>query len=91
MNEPFIGVDLACNDDHGNFASGVEAVQIGDLCQLEGDPIDCTDPARHTVAIDGLMLESHGYIPWHGNMCWDAIRLSLTDAARLIAHLRSRH
>ena len=91
MTDHLIGVDLACNDDRGNFASGVEAVTIGDLAQLEGDPIDCTDPSRSTVTIDGLALESHGYIPWHGNMAWDAIRVSLADACRLIAHLRARH
>lgn len=91
MSETLISVDLACNDDRGNFASGVEAVQIADVLQLEGDPIDCTDPSRHTVMIDRLALESHGYIPWHGNMAWDAIRVSLTDACRLIAHLRNRH
>lgn len=91
MTNTLIAVDLACNDDRGTFASGVEAVQIADLCQLEGDPIDCTDPARSTVTIDGLALQSHGYIPWHGNMAWDAIRVSVADAARLIAHLRARH
>jgi hypothetical protein len=91
VNDSLIGVDLACNDDRGNFASGVEAVSIGGLAQLEGDPIDCTDPTRSTVTIDGLTLKSHGYIPWHGNMAWDAIRVSLSDAARLITHLRARH
>jgi hypothetical protein len=91
MTESLIGVDLACNDDRGQFASGVEAITIGDLCQLEGDPIDCSDPARSEVTIDGLTLHSHGYIPWHGNMAWDAIRLSVADACRLIAHLRARH
>jgi hypothetical protein len=91
MTGLLIAVDLACNDDRGQFASGVEAVQIGDVLSLEGDPIDCTDPTRSTVTIDGLALESHGYIPWHGNMAWDAIRVSLDDACRLIAHLRARH
>lgn len=91
MTNTLIGIDLACNDDRGNFAGGVEAVQIGDLAQLEGDPIDCTDPTRSTVTIDGLAIESHGYIPWHGNMAWDAIRVSLVDAARLMTHLRARH
>lgn len=90
-DDHLISADLACNDDRGNFASGVEAVTIGDVAQLEGMAVDCTDPTRSTVTIDGLSVESHGYIPWHGNMAWDAIRVSYADAARLIAHLRTRH
>lgn len=89
--QTLIGVDLACNDDSGNFAGEVEAITIGDLCQLEGDALDCTNPAYQQITIDGLVFWSHGYIQWHGNMAWDAIRLSLTDAARLLTHLRTQH
>jgi hypothetical protein len=92
MSEPtLIGVDLAGNDAGGNWSGKIEGVQIGDLAQFAGDPLDCTDPAWHTIGIAGLVLESHGHIQWHGNQAWDAIWLSLTDAARLINHLRMQH
>lgn len=89
--QTLIGVSLAGNDDNGNWSGSVEAITIGDLCQLEGDALDCTNPAYNQITIGGVVFWSHGYIPWHGNMAWDSIRLSLTDAARLLAHLRAQH
>ena len=91
MSDILIGVDLAGNNNAGDWSGNVEAITIGDLCQLEGDALDCTDPAYQQITLDGLALWSHGYIPWHGNMAWDGIRLTLHDAARLLTHLRTRH
>lgn len=89
--QTLIGVSLAGNDDNGNWIGTVDAITIGDLCQLEGDALDCTNPAYQQITLDGLALWSHGYIPWHGNMAWDSIRLGLSDACRLLTHLRTQH
>lgn len=86
-----IAVDLAGNDDNGNWSGTIEAVTIDYLCQLEGDALACTDPTQRTVTIGGIALTSHGHIPWHGNMAWEAIRVSITDVCRLLAYLRTQH
>lgn len=91
MTDPLICVDLAGNNDAGNWQGWIEAVQIGDVIQLEGGDLACSIPDARAVIIEGMSVQSHGYIPWHGNMAWDAVRVSLADAARLLEHLRRKH
>ena len=82
-------ISLACNDTSGNFAGRVEAIQVDDLLQLEGDPLRLALGVR--TIIEGLDVRAHGYIQWLGNIMWDAIRLDEHDTARLLEHLRRKH
>lgn len=82
-------IHLACNDEHGNFSGRVEAIQIDDLAQFEGDALTYT-PGAWPV-IEGLRVQSHGEQHWVGNICWDAIRLDLEDTNRLLALLHRNH
>lgn len=82
-------IHLACNDENGNFAGRVEAIQIDGLAQFEGDALTYT--AGVWPQIDGLRVQSHGYSHWVGNIMWDAIQLDLDDTNRLCALLYRNH
>ena len=43
------------------------------------------------LLVDGREYRIHGYRQWYGNMAWDAFRLKLADAARLLEYLRTQH
>lgn len=87
-----ICVDLAVNNDAGNFSGRLDAVAIGDVAQFDGDPLTAAlAPGPHVITIEGCELRYYRSITWHGNMAWNGYEMTIAEAARLLETLRRNH
>ncbi len=85
------GLDLAGNNDAGNWRNAIDAAQICGMT-LSGDEVPCLLIGGGRIKFgDDLIIQSHGYIPWHGNMAWDGFRVDAAEAVRVVEFLRSQH
>lgn len=88
-----ITISLCCNDSQGDLES-LHQVEVSDLLKLHGDLFGGDGekirfaPDKSAVFINDNRYPIKGYKPWVGNVCWDEVRMSLEEAARLLNHLR---
>lgn len=99
LSKTSVVVMLAVNDPaNGNFVGKCEAVEIPDVITVEerGTPLAVEflpDQARIAVVSGVLEVGVSRYRYWHykrwvGNWCWDQVRMTLENAARLLEQLR---
>lgn len=83
-------VMLCCNDDRGDFAERVEAVEIGDEIRLVGPSrvlrFEGVGPAMR-VRVGRRKYPCRGHAVWVGNIFWDATSMSLEVARELVSYL----
>lgn len=88
-----IAIGLCCNDDHGNFAGKVDAINVRALdLQLEcpmWEGHSCRfDKQSQRVKISRRWFAYQYYREWVGNWAWDEIEMDLAEASRLLNYLR---
>lgn len=93
-----ICVDLAVNNDAGNFSGELAAVSISagspleNIVQFDGDTLTAElFPGPHVIKVAGCELRYYRSIEWHGNMAWNGYEMTIADAARLLETLRRNH
>ena len=86
-----ICLSLAGNNDAGTWRDQIDAAQIASL-HLSGDGVGCSFIGGGRLKFaGGLIVQGYKYIPWHGNICWDALWVSVEDAIKVIELLRAAH
>lgn len=103
VSKTSVVVMLAVNDpNNGNFADECTAVEIADLITVyeRGEPLPVAivpDQTRtRSVVQAGVLVVGDGryrywdYKYWVGNWCWDAVRMKVDAAARLLEQLRTK-
>ncbi len=102
--KPQIAVTLhvACNDpDNGMFTGKFDAAEISaagcdTIIRLDGpdtriaeirDP-SCTPKSR--LRVGRLVMPLYGSREWVGSWCWDAYKILLPDAVRVLNYLKRR-
>lgn len=88
---PTYCLDLAGNNDAGNWRDAIDAAQICGMT-LSGDDVPCLliGGGRLKLGPD-LIIQSRKYIPWHGNMAWDGFLVDAAEAVRVVEYLRTQH
>jgi hypothetical protein len=86
-------VMFCCNDDRGNFAGRVEAIEIHDEIRLfspKATPpvMKWTErPAYTNVQVGRRAFSCRNHQAWVGNWCWDTATMTEKQALLLIKHL----
>lgn len=93
-----ISIHLACNNSNSVHTGHVEAIalyhdDIVPVLQLEGDAIAC-GVARGVngylvLQVGYIVMRCYNYKEFVGSLIWDACRISLADAARVVNSVRA--
>jgi len=84
---------LAVNDENGNHSGEVDAVEILDWINLEGDSVPCylSHQNKFLIIDNSLSFDLRGYATWVGNIIWDCAILDSVHVATIINYLRRQH
>jgi hypothetical protein len=88
-----ITVMLNVNDERGNHTGRVNNLHIGDCMELEGYFTDwranptCSHGKYH-LRVGRFTYRIAGYREYVGNIMWDAAKMELSEASRLVNDLR---
>ena len=78
---------LCCNDPANGMSLGyVDAAQLAGL-SLEGRPIKI-GYKRKKLNFGRLRMPIYGFINWHGNWCWDSVKIAPNDVVRVLAYMQ---
>jgi hypothetical protein len=79
-------VMFCCNDDRGNFTGRVEQVEVANDIRLVGLPRKMAVMPT-MVKVSRHTYECSDFVPWVGNIFWDACSMSESEALRLVRDL----
>lgn len=94
-------IDMAVNDDNGNYTGFVERIAIyppnGDieaLLDISGPEmahgVSDEETGQLVLQIGGGVMHAYSYSEYVGNLVWDAATIDIADAAKVIKRALAR-
>lgn len=92
MSEKTMWLGFAVNDDNGETRGGIRVADFGcdwlHIEHVDGRPTGFKQLANKRVRIGRRIFPYVAYQSWHGNMCWEGVKVCVETAQQIAEYLR---